>query len=118
GRYRCVVIECGERPARLLRRRGQASEESGDPEAHAAFVGERDFRCPRHRRERKHGSCRPDERFPATPRRSEGLAIAWFHYRPPCRPLRHSFEPNQNLSRALGATMQIGTTSVSATESV
>ena len=41
GRYGGVVVDIRQRPTRLLRRGRQASKETGDPEAHAAFIGQR-----------------------------------------------------------------------------
>ena len=41
GRYGGMVVDIRQRPTRLLRRGRQASKEAGDPEADAAFVGQR-----------------------------------------------------------------------------
>src|SRR5262249_16360419 len=44
GRHTGVIIDRRERPSRLLRRRREAPEKAGKPEAHAAFVGKRSLR--------------------------------------------------------------------------
>src|SRR5262249_33193854 len=56
GRQAGVIIDRRARPSRLLRRRCEAAEEAGDPEAHAAFVCGRDGRQSDHDAEK----CRPE----------------------------------------------------------
>src|SRR6202040_1966254 len=56
--YVGVIINGRQRPSRLLRRSREAAEETRDPEAHAAFVGERIFRSRDNRRQRE---CAPDQ---------------------------------------------------------
>ena len=41
GRYGGMVVDIRQRPTRLLRRGREASKEAGDPEADAAFIGQR-----------------------------------------------------------------------------
>ena len=56
--YVGVIINVRQRPSRLLRGGREAAEETGDPEAHAAFIGERIFRD---RDDRCKRDCAPDQ---------------------------------------------------------
>ena len=49
GGYGGVVVDIRQRPTRLLRRGREASKEAGDPEADAAFIGQRTMRKKRDR---------------------------------------------------------------------
>jgi hypothetical protein len=56
--YVGVIIDGRQRPSRLLRGGREAAEETGDPETHTAFIGERIFRDRDNRRKRDYA---PDQ---------------------------------------------------------
>ena len=56
GGYGGVVVDIRQRPTRLLRRGREASKETGEPEADAAFIGAGDLRRERKQRGKHKGA--------------------------------------------------------------